>query len=366
MRVPIPLNPLNRFTFRAAMLVLALSLAATTSLAVEGWEPPEASKEQWDWVMLDTEEWLKGEMLVMRRDNLYFDSDKFHELTIDWDDVHELRLSRPRVFRRKGRRTYAGIGRIKDGFVQIVTSNGQHVDFPRDELVGIVYTEESEIRNWHFDVGISLAARSGNTDQQDLSSSATISRDTPFHRWLTTYVGTFSEVEGDRTVNNHRATTSLDFLVTKRFFVRVPSFEFFMDEFQNIDARYTPGVGVGYEFIDTSIVSYISTIGGAAQITQYDGGIQDEDAALLYTSELSFEFPRDIDLDLAYKLQLIVTDLDKTSHNTSAVLSFEIWDPLDLDVGAYWDRIEGPQRVGNDDRPERDDFRLTVGLSIDF
>jgi putative salt-induced outer membrane protein YdiY len=356
----------NPLTLRASILVLALSLAATTSVAVEGWDPPETSKEQWDWLMLDTEEWLKGEMLVMHRDEVNFDSDKFHELTIDWDDVLELRLSRPRIFRRKGRRTYAGIGRIKDGVVQIVTSNGEHVDFPRNELVGIVYTEAAEIRNWHFNVGVSLAARSGNTDQQDLSSSAAISRETSFHRWRTTYVGTFSEVDGDRTVNNHRADTALDFLVTKHFFVRVPSFEFFMDEFQNIDARYTPGLGIGYEFIDTSIVSYIATIGGAAQITQFDGGVQDEDAALLLSSGLSFEFPRDIDLDLDYTLQLIVTDLGKTSHNTSAVLSFEIWDPLNLDVGAYWDRIEKPQPDGDGDRPDKNDFRLTVGLSLDF
>ena len=139
-----------------------------------------------------------------------------------------------------------------------------------------------------------------------------------------------------------------------------------MDEFQNIDERYTPGLGIGYEFIDTSIVSYIATIGGAAQITRYDGGPQDEDAAVIHTSSLSFEFPRDIDLDLDYKLQLIVTDLDKTSHTTSAVLSFEIWDPLDLDVGAYWDRIEGPQSDSDGKTPDQDDFRLTVGLSIDF
>ena len=360
------LRPLAPLIFRAPLLVLVLSLAATTSLAVEGWDPPEATKEQWDWLMLDTEEWVKGEMVVMRREKVYFDSDKFNDLTIDWDDVVELRLSRPRIFRRNGRRTYAGIGRIKDGVVQIVTSNGQHVDFSRDELVSIVYTEASEIRNWHLKLGVSLAARSGNTDQQDFTSNAMLSRDTIFHRWHTTYVGTFSEVEGDRTVNNHRASTSLDFLVTPHFFVSVPTFEFFMDEFQNIDERYTPGLGIGYEFIDTSIVNYISTIGGAAQITRYDGGLQDEDAALIYTSSLSFEFPRDIDLDLDYKLQLIVTDLEKTSHTTSAVLSFEIWDPLDLDVGAYWDRIEGPQADGDGKTPDQDDFRLTVGLSIDF
>jgi putative salt-induced outer membrane protein YdiY len=358
--------PLSSLSFPAFGLVLTLLLAATTSFAVEGWTPPTDSEEKWDWARLDTDEWIKGEMIAMQRKDVRFDSDKFNELDLDWDDIHELHLARPRIFRRRGRRTYVGTGLVKDGVVQVVTSDGQQINFPRKELVSIVYGEESELRNWYVRIGASLAARSGNTDQQDLSSSATISRTTSFRRWETTYDGTFGEVDGDRTVNNHRATSGIDFLITRHFFVRVPSFEFFMDEFQNIDARYTPGVGVGYQFIDTSIVEFVNTIGAAAQVTQYDGGIQDEDAALIFSSELSFDFPRDIDLDLSYKLQLIVTDLNKTNHNTSAVLSFEIWGPLDLDVGAYWDRIEKPQKDTDGDRPERDDLRLTVGLSLDF
>ncbi|MBW2425442.1 MAG: DUF481 domain-containing protein, partial [Deltaproteobacteria bacterium] len=107
-------------------------------------------------------------------------------------------------------------------------------------------------------------------------------------------------------------------------------------------------------------------IGAAAQITDFDDGDQDEDFATIFTSELSLDFPRDIDLDFDYKLQLVATDLGKTSHHTAGILSFELWDPLDLDVGAYWDRIEQPEKDNDGERPKRDDFRLTVGLSLDF
>ena len=360
-----PLPPaLLRGTLLLAMLIIAL-LPRVGSTEDE-WEPPEPSKAGWDWARLDTGEWIKGEMIVMHEDTMLFDSDNFDEIQVDWEDVYDLRLSRPRVFRRVGRRTYAGMGEIRDGTIRILTKDGERVEFPQKELVSIVYTSESELRNWRVRVGASLAARSGNTDQQDLSANAKIRRDTSFRRWTTSYVGTFSKVDGDRTVNNHRASTELDFLVTNRFFIRVPSFEFFMDEFQNIDARYTPGMSLGYELIDTSIVEHLFTIGGAGQITEYDGGGTDEDAAVLFSSELSFEFPRDIDFDLDYRLQLVATDLGKTNHNTSAVLSFEIWGPLDLDVGAYWDRIEKPERDSDGDRPKSDDFRLTVGLSLEF
>jgi putative salt-induced outer membrane protein YdiY len=346
--------------------VVALPAEASALADDEAWRPPEPSEDGWDWARLDTDEWIKGELISMHKEIMLFDSDKFGEVEIDWEDVVDLRLVRPRVFRRIGRRTYAGMGEIRDGMLHVLTREGEEVEFPASEVVSIVYTQEAELRNWRVRIGANLAARQGNTDQQDLTATASLRRETAFARWQTSYNGTFSRVDSDRTANNHRASTQLDSFVTRYFFVRFPGFEFYKDEFQNIEARYTPGAGLGYQPIDTRLVEFLATIGGAAQITQFENGGQDEDAAILFSSDLLFDLPRDIDLDFGYRLQLVVTDLDKTNHNTSAVMSFSVWDPIDLDVGAYWDRIERPERDGNGDRPESDDFRLTVGLSVEF
>lgn len=351
------------------VLVLLSAFSAASALAQGAeseWTPPAPTGSGWDWALLDTGEWVKGELIVVLKDEVLFDSDKFGEQTIDWEDIVSLRLALPRNFRRLGRRTYTGMGEVDQGVVRILTVSGKHVEFPQSEIVGIVYSNDSELRNWRFRLGASLAARAGNSDQQDMTANLKLGRDTSFTRWRTTYVGTFSKVDGDRTVNNHRASTDLDWLITRRFFVRVPSFEFFTDEFQNIDWRLTPSTSLGYELIDTSRVSFLVTTGIAAQITKFDGGERSDDAAVLITSEVSFDLPRDVDLELDYSLSLVVTDLGKTSHNTSAILSFEVWDPIDLDIGAFWDRIESPESADGSARPEKDDFRLTVGLSIDF
>jgi putative salt-induced outer membrane protein YdiY len=343
-----------------------LSFTASPASPEDEWAPPEPSESGWEWARLDTGEWIKGELIVMHEDVMIFESDKFDEVTIDWEDVVDLRLVRPRVFRRIGRLTYAGMGEVRDGVLRILTISGEEIEFPTTELVSIVYTGDSEIRNWRAKIGASLAARSGNTDQQDLTANAVVSRDTSFTRWKTDYVGTFSKVDGDRTVNNHRASTAFDYLMTSRFFLRIPFFEFFADEFQNIDARYTPGGALGYELIDNVIIDYRVTAGVAAQITEYSSAGREDDAAGIFTSELSLDLPHDIDFDLDYTLQLVVTDLGKTNHNTSAILSFEVWNPLELDVGAYWDRVESPEKDNDGKRPKKDDFRLTVGLSLDF
>jgi hypothetical protein len=202
--------------------------------------------------------------------------------------------------------------------------------------VSITCTQQLELQRWSIMIGANLAARSGNTDQQDLGANARIRRDATYTRWDSRYNGAIGKVNGKNTTNNHRASTAFDLLVTNRFFVRIPSFEFYTDEFQNIDARYTTGAGVGYEPIDTAL------------------------------AELGLNLPREIDLALRYALQLLVTDIGRTAHSTSAILSFEVWNPIDLDVGADWDRIEEPERDDAGARPKSDYFRLTVGLSVEF
>lgn len=346
--------------------VLAPRAAASEDAAPAQWAPAEPELGGWDWARIDSGEWIKGELIVLQRDTIFFDSDEFDEVEIDWKDVLDLRLARPRIFRRKGNRVYRGTGDLRDGLLRVQPLDGEVVEIPQHEIVSITYTEDYELQRWFVRIGANLAARSGNTDQQDLGANGLIRRDATYTRWENRYNGAFGKLDGNQTTNNHRASTLLDLMVTNRLFVRIPTFEFYADKFQNIDARYTVGAGLGYEPIDNEWVEYRTTIGAAGQVSQFQGGTQDTDAALLYTSELSFDLPRDVDLDLKYALQLLVTDVGRTAHSTSAILSFEIWDPIDLDAGFYWDRIEQPEPDSDGDTPRSDDLRLTIGLSVEF
>ena len=350
-------------TLTMALVVASAAIAADEDAA---WAPTPADAAEFDWLRIDSGEWLKGELIVVQSRELRFDSDEFKELEFDWVDVLDLKLVRPRIFRLTGNRIHSGNGELKGGVLRIQPTEGEAILVPQDEVVSITYTEELELQRWTLEIGASLAARSGNTDQQDLGANALIRRDATYTRWENRYVGAIGRVDGENTTNNHRATTLLDLMVTNRFFVRLPSYEFYVDEFQNIDARHTAGAGVGYEPIDTALAELRLSIGTAAQHTDNAGGTRSTDAALLASTDLSLDLPRDVDLDLRYALQLLVTDFGRTAHSASAILGFEIWDPIDLDVGAYWDRIENPERDGDGDRPKSDDFRLTVGLSIEI
>lgn len=362
------LSPVVLGWIRSVLAWTTLAVLAGSASAEDAWAPAEPLPDLggWDWVRIDSGEWLKGELIVLQSKSIVFDSDEFGEVEFDWKDILDLRLARPRIFRCTNNRIYSGKGEMRDGVLRIHLADGEIVEVPQAEIVSITYTEEFILGRWSVRIGANLAARSGNTDQQDIGANALISRNATFTRWENRYNGAFSQVDGDSTTNNHRASTVLDFMVTNRFFVRIPSFEFYADEFQNIDERYTAGVGVGYEPIDNDFAELRLSTGVAAQRTENSGGVGSTDAALLASTDLSLDLPRDLDLDLRYALQLLVTDLGRTAHSTSAILSFEVWDPIDLDVGFYWDRIEKPEPDSDGDTPKSDDFRLTVGLSVEF
>lgn len=325
-----------------------------------------SDEKPWDWVDLRSGERIKGELLSVEDRKMSFDSDEFGEQEIDWEDVAGLVLAEPRVVRGRDDRVHTGRIGMKDGILRIETASGEPVEIAQEDVDVVAYTTDSLAHLWLIRIGANLAARSGNTDQQDVGANALLRRDAAFSRWETRYVGAIGRVDGDDTTNNHRVTSNLDLHLTSRLFLRVPAFEFYSDEFQNITERYTVGSGVGYELFDTPVVDHRMAIGAAAQYSRYDGGTQDTDGGVVASSNLSLDLPRNVDFDLNYALTLLATDIGRTSHSTSAILGFDLVDPIDFDVGAYWDRIENPPKDQNGDQPKSDDFRLTVGLRLEL
>ena len=61
---------------------------------VAPWKPPVPGSDKFDWVQLKSGEWLKGEIQVMRKESLEFESDELDTLNLDWDDVLEVRSPR--------------------------------------------------------------------------------------------------------------------------------------------------------------------------------------------------------------------------------------------------------------------------------
>jgi hypothetical protein len=280
--------------------------------------------------------------------------------------VAYFRFSRPHTFRFEGRRIVWGAAEMRKGVIKVRTSDGVR-EFPRNEIVSITQgAQDAEFGHWSALIAIGTGLRRGNTKQADFSGRGNIMRETALTRWSIEYDGAFSRVDGNTATNTHRAWTGLDFFVTRRFYVTIPFVQFFKDQNQRIDQQYTPGIGIGYELLRNDWIETDTTLGGGVQHTRFDTGNTDLDAAFIFSIETELDLPRDVEWDSSYSLQLVPTDFGKTNHHVKSVLSFEIWDPLDLDFVFNWDRVESPESQSGQSKPKSDDYRLSIEIAIDW
>ena len=356
-----------------AALPLALALTAAPVFAESEpvidplvWSPPDVGASPMDKITLKTGETLYGNFEGLRDRKVYFDSDEFDDLDVKWSKVASVQLFSSNIF-RLDERNVMGTAEMREDVVRVRTSSGEIVEFARSEIVSIIEGGEKESSYWSGDVGLDFSARQGNTDQVDISGDVHLKRETGLTRWISDYRGIYGELEGDENTQNHRASSHFDVYVTRRFFVTTPSIEYFRDEFQNIKARITPGLALGYEFMRNAKVEWDASLGGSYQYTDFfEGADADHDFAVVGDTLLEIDFTSDLELDTLYKVQLIPTDLDKTNHHLETELSNDIWGPVELDITFIWDRIENPVADDEGDRPKSDDFRLMLGLSADF
>jgi hypothetical protein len=344
---------------------LTASMASAAAEEAEPWTPP--ASEDWDWLHLNSGEWLKGEIKYMRDRKIHFDSDELDDLDIDLADCQAVYMNRLSFLRVESGETPEGRGVLRGDLLEFETMDGEKLQIPRDQIVSIVPGGESELDYWSFLVGADYSLRDGNTDQVDLSGRLSINRRTATLRFLNDYRGVYGSQDNQKITNNHRATSSLDVFLTSRFYLTVPRIEYYKDEFKNLKHRVTTGGGIGYEFIRNQYMELDVGVGGAHQYQESeDGGQKSDDFAGTLGVDFDIDFPGGTELDNSYKAQVVATDLDKTSHHFESILSVDIWGPLDLDLTFMLDRIEKPERDGNGDRPDENDISIMAGMSIDF
>jgi len=216
------------------------------------WSP---SATEYDWVQLTSGEWLKGEIKSMYNERLEFDSDKLKLLNIKFEDIKYLQSFRSCRINIENMGSIRGKLNIFEDVVSI--GEGEKVKtFERIELISFTPGGNAEIDLWTIKFTLGLDVRNGNTEQLDFTSKLSAQRRTAKSRFTADYIGNISNTnaindELVETVNNHRLNSKTDVYVTRYFFYTPIFFEYFKDEFQNIDYKASAGVGVGYTMIDT-------------------------------------------------------------------------------------------------------------------
>jgi len=346
---------------------VAVNAGSTKPLLPDlSWVPPE---DTFDWIQLKSGEWLKGRLKGMQERTLEFDSEELNELTFDWKDVRQVRSGRILdVLFANGEKVSGPVTVTPE---QVAVGGAQPRVFPRDQLQSLTPGGSKERDYWSGKGSLGLTVRAGNTEQVDYSAQAHLQRRSPATRLSFDYIGNVSSTSGKENANNHRVNTEFDLWLSRRFYLILPFAEYFKDPFQNLAHRVTLGAGVGYDLIDRPNLAWNIATGPAFQQSGFDSTQPEEAtgqsaAALSVASRFDWDITKRIDLILDYRGQYAKSDVGETTHHAVSTLSLELTKRFDVNISFVWDRTANP-KVGDDlVRPEPDDFRLVVGLGVDF
>ena len=342
------------------------AISSSSALPDLSWVPPE---DRFDWIQLKSGEWLKGRIKAMQDRELEFDSEELDDLTFDWKDIRQVRS--PRILD-----VLFSDGELLSGPVGITPSEvfvGEETPqvLPRDQLQSLTPGGSKERNYWSGDISAGLTLRSGNTEQVDFTAQAHLQRRTPATRLSLDYIGNVSIQDTVESANNQRVNSEFDRWLSRRFYLILPFAEYYKDPFQNLKHRVTGGVGAGYDLVVQPKLEWTITAGPAYQYSWFESAQAGEPtekgaAALAFGTRFDWDITRKLELELSYRGQYTSREVGETTHHAVGTLSIDITKRFELDVSLTWDRIARP-KVGSDGvEPKPDDFRLVVGLGMDF
>lgn len=328
----------------------------------------------YDWVRLTSGEWLKGKVEAMYDDKLEFDSENLKLLTIDMEDVSFLEVRRPMGVNIDGQGVFTG--RIELTTMQVFVYTGDEKrTFDRKDLISFSPTADKEINLWTTKLGLGLNVRQGNTNQLDYTAKLSTQRRTAKSRYTLEYMGNISRSgtisTSTETANNHRVTAEADVFLSRRFFYRILSGEYYRDPFTNIDQRISVYTGAGHVLVDTRRLQW-DIIAGPSLLTtrfvsvQAGQPIRQNALGFVAKTNLDAELTSWLDFIFQYDVQLMKPSAGGYIHHMETTLDSEITRRLDLELTVIWDKVSHPTVNAQGILPKSDDMRLVVGISFEL
>ena len=334
------------------------------------WYPGELKPAKWDWVLLNTGEWLKGTIDGIRNDHMEFDSDKFDDLEIKMKDVVRTYSITRNTFVLTEQRVVIGVGEITRDSVVIEKESGREV-YPREELISLAVGDRTEWKLWSGKTSMGISSSSGNTSQLNANIQASLRRRGAFLRMETTYYGNFGHSGGVTNVENQRMSFQADLFVKDRFFLIPAVLEFYTDAFANIDFRIKPGAGMGYQIAQKADIDWEVTVLGQYQYLRFNSTAVGEQStsdsfAISAATNATWDITDDITLDTSYGLTLPTSGDSKLDQQATISLEIDITKYLTVNATLNWTRIGNPQQQANGAIPKKNDLAMSVGLGLNF
>jgi len=356
-------------------ITVAIALALTSQMTIAQAPQPELSAE-YDWIKLNSSEWLKGEVIAMYDDKLEFDSDVLGVLNIDFGDIERIVARENQTLRLSDGRVVRGSVEYNNGTMTL-NNNGNVEELKQDDILSLSPARDSELSNWDGNISIGWDSRDGNTIQENRTVNAKLRRRTASNRFEATYLSNYSEstdTDTDittKTADSIRVNAFFDHYLSRRWFVRIPEYEYFKDEFQNIDARHTYGVKLGYTAVDTSNVMLEFAAGPSYQTTTFTAvqpgeNREEESGVISLSSRFEWEIINNLDYHLYYHYDDVNEESGDGLHHIETGFETEPLNNFTAALTYYIDRTEAPQPLADGTLPKDEDTRLVLSLGYKF
>jgi len=351
------------------LLAAGATAAAANEEPPEDWAPRSEFAGQFDWVQIRAGEWVKGRIIAMYDGDLEFDSDEFKKIILGWHKITEIRTSQVVSVRLLGDRTAVGKLVLLGNEVAVY---GQEVQrFEKSDVLTITAGAPREANFWDVKVFAGVSVLSGNSDVREATVLADLKRRTIHNRILLDIAGSKNVTDDVSVSDNQRIGVKWDKFINDRLFVSPVYGEYFRDPFQNIRGRYTVGVGLGYQLIDSSKLDWTISGGPGYQETRFESVTADQrstedTAALTLGTRAEWKILSWLEFDGNFRAQFVDESSGTYNHHMVVSFEFSITRLLDFDVSWIWDRIQNPRSGSDGITPKPDDFRTALGLTLNF
>ncbi|WP_210498221.1 DUF481 domain-containing protein [Vibrio crassostreae] len=325
-------------------------------------------KSKKDWVQLKSGEILVGEIEELFEEELVFDSDDLGDVEIDLEDIERINSHSPQTIYLRNRGVFYGALTFDNNRVVI---GDQMFDIEDGELVSIHRYAKEERDRWDNEATLSASLRQGNTENMELNAKLSAIRTANSSRVRMLYMGSFKRSEGSLDSRSHRFTGSYNIYSDSRRFIRPVYIDMLHAYAQNIKLQTSVGSQIGYDIYDSPKREWEVSIGPSWTRVRFDEteiGTPNQDSGfgVSLTSMFSTDLKKDVELSHLYSLTTSAENSGGWKHHNVLTLDIELTEIIDLDVDFIWDRTQNPQPTASGDSPEKNDYRLSVGLGVEF
>ncbi len=372
--------------FIKQFMTLVLTLFITQSFVhAEYLEHAIPPAKAFDWMELESGEWLKGEFKGVYSGDVEFDSDEFDLVTFKLADVKQIITkgystinlnqempSLTGIYSSEDKSVIAGKILFADHEFTLILPDGSTRILQEEDIASISGGEAKESNYWSASIFLGLDFVTGNSNQVVATAKADVQRRTASSRFMANYLGNYTKVDDNTTTaDNNRINASFDIYQTSYFYWRAGALEYLRDPFKNIGAKYTAYVGIGYDIIYTPKTDWSVTLGPGYQHTTFDtvavnASTTADTPLFVLDSKFDTELSSNIDFIVNYNMYYVNEESGRYLHHAQVSLETELINDFELDLSLYWDRTQEPIAFSDGTVPLQDDFTTMVAIGYSY